>query len=300
MPEPVRRLRMAAIDFLNPAPLMWDFEHEPGRSRLSRRYTIQYTTPANCARQLASGEADLGLVPAAAHAVTPGLLVAPGCAIASLDRVRSILLIVRAQPGIEGIRSVAADTSSRSSVAYARILFHRWWKREVEFRPHRPDLESMLAAADAALLIGDPALVALENSLAREERTGEPLLYFDLAHEWRAFTGLPWVAAFWALRAGALEAAGADAASLAADLQQSREHGLENVDTLVSEWSPRLALPAGVIRSYLTENIYYTLDGPCLESLERFYRYAAECGALPPAAPLSMLELGARAAGKGR
>ncbi len=290
---------MAAIDFLNPAPLMWDFEHEPGRSRLSRRYVIQYTTPANCARLLASGEADLGLVPAAAHAVTPGLWVAPGCAIASLDCVRSILLIVRAQQGIEGVRSVAADSSSRSSVAYARILFHRWWKRKPEFRVQRPDLEAMLEAADAALLIGDPALVALENRLSREERTGERLHYFDLAHEWRAFTGLPWVAAFWAVRAGALEEAGVDAASLAADLQQSRDHGLANVESLANEWSPLLALPARVIRSYLTQNIHYTLDGPCLESLERFYRYAAECGALPPAAPLSMLEVGAPTSRRG-
>src|ERR1700679_3511586 len=119
---------MAAIDFLNPAPLMWDFEHEPEEIRLRNRYAIAYTTPANCAAQLASGEADLGLVPIAAYAAASSgadspLVIVPGCTIASLDRVRSILLVVRPEGGIPAVRRVAADTSSRTSSAYARILF---------------------------------------------------------------------------------------------------------------------------------------------------------------------------------
>src|SRR5580704_12479306 len=170
---------MAAINFLNPAPLMWDFEHEPGRSRLRADYEIGYTTPSRCAAQLAAGEADIGLVPTAAHATTPSLLIVPGCTVAALDRVRSIILIVRPQQGISGVRTVAADTSSRTSYAYTRILFDIFWKVPAVFLPHPPVLESMLAVADAALLIGDPALLALEDKEAREARTGERLLYLD-------------------------------------------------------------------------------------------------------------------------
>src|SRR5580692_7307024 len=103
---------MAAIGFLNPAPLMWDFEHEPERRRLLDRYTIAYTTPAKCAAQLAAGHADLGLVPVAAYASTPSLVIVPGCAIASLDHVRSILLVVRPENGISEVRRVAMDDSS--------------------------------------------------------------------------------------------------------------------------------------------------------------------------------------------
>ena len=84
----------------------------------------------------------------------------------------------------------------------------------------------MLAVADAALLIGDPALLALEDKDARAARTGEQLLYLDLAHEWHGFTGLPWVSAFWALRPDALEETGACATELVEDLQSSRDHGL--------------------------------------------------------------------------
>jgi chorismate dehydratase len=288
-PQLKRRIRMAAIHFLNPAPLMWDFEHEPRRSDLRERYQIGYTTPSRCARELAAGEADIGLVPVAAHATTPSLVIVPGCSIAALDRVRSILLVVRPQEGVTAVRTIAADTSSRTSNAYTRILFDIFWKVPVAFVPHPPVLESMLAIADAALLIGDPALLALEDQAAREVRTGERLLYLDLAHEWHGFTGLPWVSAFWAIRPGALEETGARSTQLVEDLQTSRDHGLAHLDDLTEEWSGRIAVSAETIRFYLTNNIHYILDDACLRGLDAFYRYAAECGALPPAPPLKLL-----------
>jgi chorismate dehydratase len=280
---------MAAIHFLNPAPLMWDFEHEPERSYLREHYQIGYTTPARCAAELASGEADIGLVPVAAHATTPTLLVVPGCTVASLDRVRSIILVVRPQRGISEVRTVAVDTSSRTSYVYTRILFEIFWKVQAAFIPHQPDLESMLAVADAALLIGDPALLALEDMEARAARTGQQLLYVDLAHEWHSFTGLPWVSAFWALRPDALDETGICASRLIEDLQTSRDHGIEHIEDLVEEWSTRIAVPAETIRFYLTRNIHYILDEDCRRGLDQFYRYAAECGALPPAPALRLI-----------
>jgi chorismate dehydratase len=280
---------MAAIHFLNPAPLMWDFEHEPERSYLREHYQIGYTTPARCAAELASGEADIGLVPVAAHATTPSLLVVPGCTVAALDRVRSIILVVRPQQGISAVRTVAVDTSSRTSYVYTRILFEIFWKVQAAFLPHQPDLESMLAVADAALLIGDPALLALEDMEARAARTGQQLLYLDLAHEWHSFTGLPWVSAFWALRPDALDETGICGSRLIEDLQTSRDHGLEHIEDLVGEWSTRIAVPAETIRFYLTRNIHYILDEDCLRGLDQFYRYAAECGALPPAPALRLI-----------
>jgi chorismate dehydratase len=280
---------MAAIHFLNPAPLMWDFEHEPERSERRERYQIGYTTPSRCAAELAAGEADIGLVPVAAYATTPSLVVVPGCTVAALDRVRSIILVVRPPQGVSAVRTIAADTSSLTSYAYTRILFDIFWKVPAVFIPHEPDLEAMLAVADAALLIGDPALLALEDMEARALRTGEQLLYLDLAHEWHSFTGLPWVSAFWALRSGALEETGVSASKLIEDLQTSRDHGLEHIEDLADEWSTRIAVPAETIRFYLSKNIHYILDEACLRGLHQFYRYAAECGALPPAPALRLM-----------
>jgi chorismate dehydratase len=280
---------MAAIHFLNPAPLMWDFEHEPERSERRERYQIGYTTPSRCAAELAAGEADIGLVPVAAYATTPSLVVVPGCTVAALDRVRSIILVVRPPQGVSAVRTIAADTSSLTSYAYTRILFDIFWKVPAVFIPREPDLEAMLAVADAALLIGDPALLALEDMEARALRTGEQLLYLDLAHEWHSFTGLPWVSAFWALRPGALEETGVSASKLIEDLQTSRDHGLEHIEDLADEWSTRIAVPAETIRFYLSKNIHYILDEACLRGLHQFYRYAAECGALPPAPALRLM-----------
>lgn len=268
---------------------MWDFEHEPWRSRLLERYEIAYTTPAECARRLASGEADLGLVPAAAHTVNPDLLVVPGCAIASQDWVRSILLVVPAESGIQKVRRVACDTSSLTSRAYTQILFDRLWKQKAEFFPHPPDLDAMLREADAAMLIGDPALVALEQREEREKIRGQRLIYFDLAHEWRTFSGAPWVSAFWGLARGALNQTGISREVLIEDLEQSRDHGMTHVTELAREWTGRVGLSVECIESYLTENIYYLLDQECKRGLDLFFRSAAESGALPPAPPLRWL-----------
>ena len=191
------RLRIAAIGFLNPAPLMWDFEHPPLDAPLALRYQIDRMTPSECAARLAAGTADIGLIPIAALATTPGLRILPGCTIASKGRVRSLLLVRRASQPLATLRSVAADTASRTTLAYARILFHKWGNPAVPFLPMAADLDSMLERADAAIVIGDPALLALEERANRFERTGEELVYHDLAQEWRTLTGLPFVSAVW-------------------------------------------------------------------------------------------------------
>lgn len=282
-------LRISAIHFLNPAPLMWSFEHEPDRSRLAQRYDLSSDTPAECAAKLASGEADIGLVPVAQLAFTPDLAVIPGCTIASRDRVRSIILVVRHPDGIDGVARVALDSASRTSATYTRILFSRFWQIQPRFLEHAPDLEAMLQAADAALLIGDPALLALEDRESRERRTGEKLLYLDLAHEWHNFTGTVWVSAVWAARPEAIAASGIPAPQIVQDFQHSRDAGLRHIDALADEWSARIPVPRETIHTYLSKNIWYTLDELCLAGLDLFYRYGRECGALPTAPPLHFL-----------
>jgi len=273
---PQSRLRIAAINFLNPAPLMWDFEHPPLSSPLSLRYQIDRMLPSECAARLASGTADIGLIPTAALATTPGLCILPGCTIASKGRVRSLLLVRRAAQPLTSLRSVAADTASRTTLAYARILFHKWGNPAVPFLPHTADLDSMLQKADAAILIGDPALLALEERANRFERTSEELVYHDLAEEWRALTGLPFVSAVWSAAHGVpLDE------RVTEDFNQSRIHGLQNIDALAAEWSTRLPIPESTIRTYLTTNIHYTLDEECLEGMAAFFRTAAELQILP-------------------
>jgi chorismate dehydratase len=271
-----RRLRVAAIRFLNPAPLMWDFEHPPLNSELEKRYDLRWMLPSDCADQLAGGIVDIGLVPIASLATTPGLRILPGCTIASKQRVRSLLLVRRANQPLANLQSIAADTASRATLAYTRIMLNRWGNAAVPYVPMMADLDAMLDRADAAILIGDPALMALEERANRFERTGEELVYHDLAEEWRKLTGLPFVSAVWAAAPGSPFNQGVET-----DFIRSRDHGLENIDALVAQWSRQMPLSEETIRSYLTTNIHYLLDEECIEGMSGFFRMAAETGVLP-------------------
>ena len=280
------RLRVAAIDFLNPAPLMWDFEHPPRAARLAEHYTLHYTQPSLCADELLAARADLGLIPIAS--LTPDLAIVPGCTIASLDHVRSILLLIKKPFTLETVRTVAADTASRSSLAYADILFRKFANNRPQFIPAPADPVAMLRQADAAILIGDPALIAHESRPAVEGAIG-PCHWLDLAHEWRARTGLPWVAAVWAVRPEALTTDSLTPAQLTEDLAASRDHGLAQIDRIVRDWTPRIPIPPATICDYLRHNIHYTLDPDCLRAIRLFRQYAAEVEVLPPLHTLRFL-----------
>jgi chorismate dehydratase len=281
---------MAAIRFLNPAPLMWDFEHAPLQEELATRYAIESMLPSECADRLASGAADIGLVPIAALATTPGLRILPGCTIASKGKVRSLLLVRRADRELKHLRTVAADTASRTTIAYAQILFHTWGNGGVQFVPMVADLDAMLERTDAAIVIGDPALMALEEQANRFERSREELVYHDLAEEWRKETGLPFVSAVWCAAKSAFAGGGPLQEIVTADLIRSRDHGLAHIDGLAAEWAQRIPLTEQTIRTYLTENIHYVLDEECAEGMRGFFRMAGEAGVLPAFDPESALK----------
>jgi len=284
------RLKISAISYLNTAPLMWDFEHS--RAGTGIDFDISYTIPSACAQTLGAGTADIGIIPAAAYTTIPDLVIIPDVAIAARRAVQSILLVSR--PPADStvgngtidvakkvqhwakVRTVALDTSSMTSVALARILFAKWLGGAREYKAMAPDLDAMLEACDAALLIGDPAL--------QVDRTR--YLTLDLAEEWVARTGKSFVFAFWAIRAQAL--IGRSGAAIAEVFKKSRDHGMspKNLEAIAQEWAPRLGLSIEVVRVYLTHHIHYYLDPPCLEGLELYYRLGAEVGALPRAPAL--------------
>jgi chorismate dehydratase len=263
-------LRISAISFLNTAPLMWDFEHGDA----GRDFQIDYTIPSSCAAALAANQADIGIIPAFTYAEIPSLVILPNIAIASKDRVRSILLV--SKKPMADIRTVAADTSSRTSVALLQVLFAKFLGGPRTLTPHPPQLEAMLREHDAALLIGDTALQVPGDC-------GYEL--YDLAHLWREHTGQTFVFAFWAVRLDALNRQ-PEGMNLARIFQQSRDHGLEpqNLDVIAKEWSPKLGLSESDIRSYLTENIHYQLDRENHAGLKLFLQYAKDVG-LTPAVP---------------
>jgi len=257
-------MRLSAISYLNTAPLMWDFEH----GLASPEFEFSYTVPSRCAAELARGTADIGIIPAAAYAAIPNLVIIPGVAIASKQPVRSILLV--SHKSLEEIRTVALDNSSLTSVALTRVLFEKFWRGERTFTSAAPDIDAMLASNDAALLIGDPALQVDRSKYQT----------WDLAEEWIRFTGKPFVFAFWAVREEALNGTALDLATI---FNRSRDHGLQSnhIDEIVRSWSPKLGITEQAARDYLTRSIHFQLDDECLEGLRLFYAYAHSYGLLP-------------------
>jgi chorismate dehydratase len=209
-----------------------------------------------------------------AYAGIPGLSVIPDVAIAADGPVRSILLVCK-KP-IEEIRTVAADTSSRTSVALTRILLRKWYGGGRTFTSMAPKLDDMLDECDAALLIGDPAL-----SVSRKRYH-----VYDIAEEWKRRTGKAFVFAFWAVRDAVAEP------RLAPIFQHSRDHGLEpaNLKWIAREWAPRVRLSEEDVISYLTRNIHFGLDAAKLDGMKLFFEYAVEVGIVAAVPPLRFIE----------
>lgn len=273
----MRALKISAISFLNTVPLMWDFEHEPSQE-IRENFEIEYTVPSLCAQALRDGTADIGIIPVITTATIPELVVLPDVAIASLNKVWSIQLVSR-KP-IEEIRTVAVDTSSRTSVGLTQVLLTKFFGGHRVLTPMPPVLGPMLERCDAGLLIGDPAMLVNTSGLYA----------YDLAELWRAKTGLPFVFAVWAIRKSALAEMrrGMDVAGI---FQRSRDHGLlpQNVVAIAIEWSRRMGLSKAEITTYLRENIHYTLDEKCREGLAMYFKLAAECGVIAAAPVLEFL-----------
>ena len=259
-------VRIGAVGYLNARPLTWALDRDPAR------WAIRYDLPAVCAALLQAGEVDLGLTPSIEYLHDPRYRFVPGIGIGARGPVTSVA-IFSTRP-MADVRSIALDTSSRTSVALTRVLCHDWFKIAPAFVPQGPSLEAMTATKDAALLIGDPAL--------RVDRTG--LHVIDLAAEWRALTGLPFVFAVWAVgpdvepAVAAREVAPLLAASLAA--------AEANLDELVATAAAELGLPADEVRTYLTRHLSYRLGEAERASLEEFFRRAHRHGLLPAPRPL--------------
>jgi len=228
---------------------------------------------------LRAGHADIGLVPSVALAHQPDLVVLPCCAVACRGPVRSILFFSR-KP-LEEVQSFAADTSSRTSVVLAQVLLARKFGLRPRIRPYPPKLDEMLELADAALIIGDPAL-HLDPNLG--EWRGQPLFTYDLGAEWVELTGRPMVFAVWAAKNLVVDP------SDPAVFRASARYGRERIEEIVEQEGVPRGFPADLARRYLTKHISYDFGPSEQEGLESFLRSAADLGLVEKMPELQYLE----------
>jgi len=245
-------IRLGAVGYLNARPLVYGLERVPG-------FDIRYDIPAECARLLHAHDTDIGLIPSIEYLRGPQpYAIVPGAGVTSNGPVASVAIYTRRSP--RDIRTIAMDSSSRTSVALATVLLRREFGVAPEPVAMAPDLDAMLARADAALIIGDTALFLDQPDIAKH----------DLGALWTRSTGLPFVYAVWTGWPGA--ATQADVAAL----QQARDEGVAHADDVAAAYYPGDPERQAVAARYLRDNIRYRVGDDELEGLRTFYRYAAE------------------------
>jgi predicted solute-binding protein len=263
--------RISIIDYLNAAPLNYGFKHGLG----SNLFCLKFQAPSASSDDLRRGCADAGLISSIEYLRMPGLKIVPGLCIASPRRVRSVVVLSKVPPG--AIRTLALDTSSRTSVVLAQMLLRERYGAAPLTSDAPPNIDEMLANNDAALMIGDAAM--------RVNREG--LMALDLAEEWHAWTGLPFVFALWAVRPDApeLDAPG----GVSAFFQQSFEMGKKNIENIIDEAQHTIGWTKQELRDYLTKNLSHTLGGAERESLSLFYEKSVKMGFAQQNSPLRFL-----------
>jgi chorismate dehydratase len=253
-------LKLGAVDYLNARPLVH------GLDARSDRFALRFDAPSRCAALLHAGEIDLGMIPSIEYLHGTDYRVVPGVSIASFGDVASVAVFA-ASP-VDKIRRISLDSSSRTSVALLRVLCAHHFQIAPEFITRPPDLPSMLRDADAALLIGDPALFAGPEA--------DGLTKLDLGDAWRELTGLPFVWAFWAGRADVLSRTDVHA------LQAARDAGVASGDAIADKYGAGDPARIARGRAYLRNNMKYGLGDVELAGLQRFYELAERKNGVRP------------------
>jgi len=277
-------MRIAASTYLNSAPLVYSFT----QGFLRKRYDfIGDEAPSRCAEMLRAGDCEIALIPVIELQRIPGLRIAPEIAVASKKRVRSVLIASR-RP-LEEVRRLTLDPASRTSQTLVKILFLRRYGflPECAERAMGPlvEVRNLFDTADAALVIGDPAM-RLEATA-----TGLGLKIYDLAEEWRAMTGLPFVFAVWAAREDVCDKAPGlpGLPSLVDDLIAAKREGVDHIEQIATQYTSELELPRSELLDYLSQNVNYDLDDENLLGMGAYIDLAHECGLIAQKRPMLFL-----------
>ncbi len=258
--------RIAASSYLNTAPLIWSFI-EGAQSGNVHLFT--HEAPARCAVMLSQSDVDAALVPVIEYQRMDGVQLVPSVCVGSRRRVKSVVMVTRLAD-LREVRSVALDTSSRTSAALVEIIFKEFIGISPVLQPAHANLRDMLAGADAALIIGDPAMTFPRDGLH----------VHDMAALWREYTGLGFVFAMWMIRESALEIL------KQVDFAAARDEGLAYAAKIADRYEKDLGLHYEELYAYLTENISFSLNEEMKLGLERYYFLAKKHGLISEVRPL--------------
>ena len=246
---------------------MWSFLYGQNHGKVE---IILDNAPVRSAELLAQDRVDAALVPVIAYQMIEGVRLIPDVCVGARTRVRSVCLVTKGAD-LKDVHSVSLDVSSKTSVVLTKIIFREFLGIEPSWIDARPDLDAMLADTDAALLIGDPALTIDETKYRK----------FDLAELWHQHTGLGFVFAMWMTRKEKCDI----------DFAAARDEGLAHSDKIAANYAAEIGLSRDEMKSYLTENISYSIDDSMRGGMELYFQLTARNGLIDENRPLLFTDI---------
>lgn len=268
----MRPSRISASSYSNTAPLVWSFLYGQHHGKVE---LILDNAPARAAQLLAQDRVDAALVPVIAFQMLDNVRLIPDVCVGARKRVRSVCLITNGID-LKDVRSVALDVSSRTSVVLTKIIFREFLGFKPEWRVAEPNIENMLAGADCALLIGDPALTLSERPAVAD---GLALQTFDLAELWHQHTGLGFVFAMWMTRQARCDI----------DFAAARDDGMNHIDEIAANYASEIGPGHEAMKYYLTENISFSIDESMQSGMELYFKLAAKHQLIDRVRPMRFL-----------
>ncbi len=229
--------------------------------------------PARSAELLRQRRVDAALVPVIEYQRMTDILLVPNVCVGAKEKVRSVCLVTKGEY-LSDVKTIALDVSSRTSVGLTKIIFSEFFSKEPIYKEAKPNIELMLAESDCALLIGDPALT-IDETIYRK---------FDLAETWRKFTNFGFVFAMWMTSADKAEIA------KSVDFQQIRDEGLAHLDEIIANYQSQIALDNAEFKTYLSENISYSIDDSMEKGLSLYFEMAHKHKLIEHSKPLRFLD----------
>ena len=279
MSDAARRPRVGHIQFLNCLPIYWGLM----RSGALLDVDLYKDTPDRLNAALVAGDLDIGPISLVEYLRNADdLLLLPNLAVGSDGPVLSVNLVSTRPPAELDGRPVALGSTSRTGVLLAQMLLAEKYGAEPEYFRCPPELNEMLLEADAAVLIGDPALRAMY------EAPELGLQVIDLAQAWKEWTGLPMVFAVWAVRKEFAIANPGMVKEVHEAFQRSRDLCLGELDEVAesaARWEP---FDAATLATYFRA-LDFSLGERQIAGVREFARRAAargEAPALPADGPI--------------
>jgi chorismate dehydratase len=242
-----KKIKVGVVSYLNTRPLVYGLKMPP----IANEIELIEETPARLADLLLNDEIDVGLVPIAVIPQLKESFIASDFCIGTETEVASVCLF--SEVPLNEIQKVYLDHESRSSTALLRWLMQESWGIYPEVIQATDDsYRAQITGTTAGLVIGDRAF---------QQRKISTFIY-DLASEWRAITGLPFVFAAWVSNKPLSQ-------SFIRKFNEANAVGLNHIDKIVA------AEPFDLfdLKKYYTLHLSYRLDDRKKKGMTLFLQY---------------------------